>query len=158
MRALRRTMLVILAVVAGGAGAASALAADSTFTASATRAAQVVIPPTTAFTGGGGLLRIGAGGRSRLGRAAVRLTCHAPDGLPCTIGIAVANGRHIVAKARKVLGGTTKLYLRLNGYARAKLAHHFLKVFTVAVARDHHGHAAVAGFTGKLQQIVVRRP
>lgn len=157
MRALHRTMLVILAVVAGGAGAASALAADSTFTASATRAA-VFIPSSTPFNGGGGLLGIGAGGRSKVGKVALRVTCHAPDGLPCTIGVAVASGRHIVAKARKVLGGTTKLYLRLNGYARAKLQRHGLVLVTLAVAHDHHGHTAVAGFKGTLRQIVVRRP
>ncbi len=115
-------------------------------------AAQTAAASTVTFApGGGGVLRVGPGGPSRASRASIRLTCRAPDGLLCLIGIAIGYRGHVVATGRTILNGSTTLRLRLSAYAQAQLRRHGIKLTTVAVARDHHGHKAVAGFSGVLR-------
>ncbi len=119
--------------------------------ASATTGSTAAHTGVRVFTpGGGGLLRVSPGGRSRAGYASVRLTCRAPDGGACSIRIGIFEGRRTVAKAHKVLKGSTTLSLRLSPFAQAQLRHHGIRLTVIARAIDHHHHRAVAGFTGTL--------
>ncbi|MGI8903028.1 MAG: hypothetical protein ACR2IP_05090 [Solirubrobacteraceae bacterium] len=144
-------MLTMMVLGASGTVVAQASAADYRVDGPVAHTAGA---STARFApGGGGVLRVGPGGRSPVGRASVRLTCRAPDGLACAIGVAIGYRGHIVAKGRIVLRGSTTLRLRLSGYAQAQLQHHGIRLKTVAVAYDHHHHRAVAGFSGTLRRV-----
>lgn len=148
MQTLRGITLATVMLTMSGTVAAQA----SATTGSTAAHPDVRVALTARFTpGGGGLLRVSPGGSSRAGYASVRLTCRAPDGGACSIGIGISEGRRTVAKAHKVLKGSTTLSLRLSPFAQAQLRHHGIRLTVAARATDHHHHHAVAGFTGTLR-------